>query len=136
MLFYKILTAVLVAVIVWHMVGLQMLGRRLAKERDTYTLERHRSKVACIGCITLIVVALIEVQIRMSPIPYASGPFLLWFHLVVIAMMLFTGAILVLRLTGLRSPFWHRRLAYSFFVLYALTAVTGAVMLINLPGPA
>lgn len=130
------MTGVLVAVIVWHMIGLQMLGRQLTTARDVYTLKKHRSKVACIGCLTVITVVLIEMQVQLSAAPYASGPHLLAFHLVVIAMLVFTFATIVLRMTGLRNPLWHRRLAYSFFVLYALAAATGTVMLINLPGPA
>lgn len=133
MLFYKFLTAALVAAILWQMFELWRLGRQMAQARDEYTLSRHRSTVACVGCLTLIAVVLIELQVRMSSSPYASGPLLLAFHLGVVALLVAVFFALVLKWRGTTHPFVHRRLAYSFFGLYAVVIASGGALLYNLP---
>ena len=133
MLFYKILTVCIVVVIVWHMFELGRLGRQLAIQQDPYRLASHRSKVACVGCLTVLAVVLIEVQVRMSSQPYSSGVILLAFHLVVVALLITVFFAIVMRFTGLRNVQWHRRLAYSFFGLYSAAAITGSILLYRLP---
>ncbi len=133
MLFLKVLTACVVVVIVWHIVELARIGKQLALARDTYLLSVHRSKVACVGCLTVLAVVLIEGMVRMSSQPYATSGILLAFHLVVVAMLVTVFFAIVFRFTGLYNTIWHRRYAYSFFALYAAAAITGGVLLYHLP---
>lgn len=132
--FYKFLTAALVAAAMWHMFRLWRIGRKMARAgADEASVSHHQSMVGGVVCCTLAAVVLIEIQVRLSPEPYASGALLMSFHLVVVAMLVVTFLAIVLRFTGLRDPWWHRRLAYLFFTLYVTAFATGAVMLYNLP---
>lgn len=139
--FYKFVTALIVAVLLWHMLQLWRLGRQMASERkdfrlekpDEYLLARHRGAVACVGCITVLAVVLIEMQVRMSPSPYSSGPLLMAFHLLVVGLLVAVFFAIVLKWRGVEYPLLHRRLAYSFFGLYAAVITTGAVLLYRLP---
>lgn len=130
--FYKFLTALIVGVMVWHMFMLWRIGRQMAQKRDDYLLARHRGIVACLGCLTVLAVLFIELQVRMSPAP-ASSPLLLAFHLGVVAMLVAIFFAIVLKWRGTEYPLLHRRLAYSFFGLYAIVIMTGGVLLYRLP---
>jgi hypothetical protein len=132
-MFYKYLSTALVAVIVWQMFELWRVGRRMALAPDAHALSRHRSIVACVGFLTVLAVVCIELQVRMSPAPYASGPLLLGFHLAVVALMVAVFFAIVLKWRGTSHPRMHRPLAYTFFALYAVVIVTGGVMLYRLP---
>ena len=134
-MFYKLLTIGVAIALLWQMFRLGQLGRKLALARTDYELSSHRSAVACVGCLTVLAVILIEAQVRMSPNPYASDPLLMAFHFLVVGLLSVVFFTIVLRFTGVKSPTWHGRLAYSFFVLYALAAATGTIMLYELPAP-
>jgi len=131
---FKLFTLVVVAVILCHMFRLWRLGRRLAKTRDDYLLACHRGTVACIGCLTVLAIVMIELQVRLSPEPYAAvNPWLFWIHLTIDAALVLVGAVIVLRFNGLRSVRWHGRLAYAVYALFFLSFATGSWMLYRLP---
>jgi hypothetical protein len=131
---FKLLTAIAVVALLWQMLELWKLGRKLTIFHDPHLLARHRATVASIGCLALVAIALIELQVRLSPNPYAAvSPWLFGFHLLVDATLVLVGAVIVLRYTGLRDPWWHRRLAYTIYVLLFISAVTGSWMLYKLP---
>ncbi len=132
-MFFKLLTVAVVAALLWQMIGVWRTGRVLAKNRTSAVFRRHQVGVAYIGWLTILAVVLIEVQVWMSPAPYASGPLLLGFHLAVDALMVAVFAAIVLHFSGVKSPQWHSTLAYSFLGLYCLAAATGGVMLYRLP---
>ena len=134
MLFYKLLTAIVVIAMLYLMLELWKLGRKLTKSRDQHLLARHRAAVACVGCLTLIAIALIELQVRLSSAPYAAvSPLLFGFHLLIDAALVLVAVTIIFRYTGLRNPFWHRRLVYAFYVLFFLSATTGSWLLYRLP---
>lgn len=133
MLFWKLLTLGLALVILWHMAALWKIGKKMSVSRDEYLLARHRSIVACIGCLTLLIVVLVEFQVRVSSAPYVVNPWLLGLHLLAIGIVVIVGSVAVLRYTGLKDSRLHKRLAYSFFAFYALALATGSLLLYQLP---
>ncbi|MDR3571004.1 MAG: hypothetical protein P4L81_02290 [Candidatus Pacebacteria bacterium] len=139
MLFYKLTTFALLAVMVYLVFDLRQIGKRLRQSResgghyDERIVSEHRSIIACLGCITFVVVSLIELQVRMSPDPYAVNPWLFGLHLTIDVLFLAIGAVMVSRFTGKYRPHWHRRLAYSLFTLFFASIVTGSWMLVRLP---
>jgi hypothetical protein len=131
---FKLFTLVIVIAILWQMFELWKLGRQLSRSRDDYLLARHRGTVACIGCLTVIAIVCIELQVRMSPAPYAAvSPWLFWVHLMIDAALLVVGATIVFRFNGLRSVRWHGTLAYAVYALFFLSFATGSWMLYQLP---
>jgi hypothetical protein len=121
------------AVIAWHMVEVARAGRLFAQTRDQYHLGGHKSRIICMACCFVIMVALIEMQVLRSPAPRDVSTALLAFHLAVIALLVSAFLAIVLRYTGLYRPMLHRRLAYSFFGLYGLAGVSGFTLLYQLP---
>jgi hypothetical protein len=123
----------LAAVIVWHMIDVARAGRLYGHTRKQYYVDGHKSRVTCMVCTFAIMVALIEAQVQLSPAPREVGMVLLVFHFAVITLLVGTFLAIVLRYTGLYRPVLHRRLAYTFFGLYGLAAVSGFVLLYQLP---
>lgn len=134
----KVLTVLVVLVIIFEMTWIWSAGRQLASgglngKEHKNVLGRHRALVTCVGCLALVAVVLIEAQVRLSPDPYASGWALMAFHLFVNVFLVSIFLTMTLRFTGLRAPTVHRRLAHMFFVLLAISAITGGIMLYQLP---
>ncbi len=131
-MFFKLLTVVVMMILLWQMTSLWLIGRQLARQCNDHLLSRHRGLVACIGCLTVLAVVLVEAQVRLSPAPTES-PLLLAFHLTFDGLLVLVFAAIVMRFTGLRDPVWHKRLAYSFFIVYAAVIGTGTMLLYRLP---
>lgn len=132
-MFFKIVTLLFGLAIAWQLVDLWQAGKNLTKGFSPEKLAVHRSKVATLGCLTLVAVALVELQIRISPDPYSSHWLLQAFHFLIVTMLVIVFSVMVLRFTGLRSPLVHKYLARAFYWLWAMTIGTGTVMLYQLP---
>jgi hypothetical protein len=139
MLHYKYLTFGLTVVLVIIALALWRAGRELRRTRtpanqyDSILLRLHRGLVASMGCFTLILVLLIEAQVRLSPNPYVMNLPLFAFHLFIDAVMVTIAFVMVLRFTGVFDRRLHSALGYSFFGLLAISAATGFVLLYQLP---
>jgi hypothetical protein len=129
----NMLIALLAAAIVWHMIDVARAGRLYGRTRDQYYVDGHKARIRCMVGTFVVMIALIEAQVQLSPAPRDVSTALLVFHLAVIALLVSTFLAIVLRYTGLYRPALHRRLAYAFFSLYGLAGISGFTLLYQLP---
>ena len=137
-LFLKLVIGLLVAVLLWQIYQLQRAGRsvgrsRRGREYDQALLRDHRGRVACIGCLTFIIIVMLEGMIHASPNPHAVNPVIFGLHLTVDILIIGISVAMVSRYTGVFSPKVHRALAYAVIACFLVSAGTGTWMLIQIP---
>ena len=133
---FKILIGTLVLLVTILLSTTAVLGQKMHQRRMRGWVRYHKSDVdthkslAFIAPVLLVVVlTLLEFKIRMSFNPYTINIPLFVIHLIIDALMLGSFVAIWIRFSGIRSPQWHKYLAYAFLGLYTMSCATGLVLL-------
>ena len=135
MIFCKWLGFLVVVLLLSQVVRAGIAGRALSRSTDDeeeLLLSQHRSALKRSGLLIVVAVVIVELLVRMSPVPYAT-PTLLAFHLSCVAAFVLLIALIVFKYTGLANPVMHRRLVYPAFIALALIVLSGGIQLALLP---
>lgn len=137
-MFFKILTTFFVLVIFAIVFEVWRTGRSLRVSRtksgsyDAALLAHHRGLLAGLGCITTLMILLIEMQmthVASHAALYAAGGVLFYFHLLSDALLVVITTVIIVRFTGKRNRVWHGRLVYPAIALFFITTATGLYLL-------
>ena len=108
--------------------GIVLRRVRAGKMHDPYAFDMHRGCIALFTTFILIGVVCIEIVVRREHGLWGEG-WLKSFHFTFVGLTIFTYLNVRFRFTGLMNPKIHRRLVYVFFLCYAATLTTGAMLL-------
>ena len=128
----KLAIVLLAVVIVLFVANVFRTGRTLAHAKGSArTLAQHQLSLAGIGVLAVPAVGIVEYFARMLP-GALQGPLLAW-HLLLVTAFLLLAATTCVWFNGKKRPNVHSRFAYPCILLFALVAVTGSVLLYQLP---
>ena len=131
-LYLKWATVAVALVLICLAIEIWRTGRQLSRKRTPQLVRKHKGYVWTAFVVGLVVVFLIEWQVRNIAGGVSNSP-LFYCHLVIVGVLVVLFGAIIWQFNGVRRPRLHKPLVYLLFVLCALTVITGGVLLYQLP---
>lgn len=125
MIAFKVFILLLFLSVLLCMIGIISHARQITFNPNA--LAQHRKWANVTFWLTLVAIIMTELFVRLNGGVQHRG--LLMFHLCFACPFFVLLGLLRFRITGLRQPILHRKLASICMVLYGITLITGFILL-------